>query len=165
MNELLIIRHAKSSWANDALSDYDRPLNGRGQRDAPRMGRWLVQQSLVPDLIVSSTAKRAWETTQLISSASGCTTIEWDDNLYHASAGTCVERLNEVPTNCKRVAVIAHNPGLEHLVGLLSGEMEFMPTAATAHLLVDVAWPKLCLDTRCPLEQVWRPKELPAEFE
>ena len=59
MKTLLILRHAKSSWDNLDLSDYDRPLNKRGKRDAPRMGDFLRQQELVPDLIISSTAKRA----------------------------------------------------------------------------------------------------------
>ena len=65
MKTLLILRHAKSSWNNLDLPDYDRPLNKRGKRDAPRMGDFLRHQDLVPDLVISSTAKRAKKTAKL----------------------------------------------------------------------------------------------------
>ena len=71
MKTLLILRHAKSSWNNPDLSDYDRSLNRRGKRDAPRMGKFLRQQSLIPDLIISSTAKRAKKTAKLFAKAIG----------------------------------------------------------------------------------------------
>ena len=64
MKTLLVLRHAKSSWKNSQMSDHERPLNKRGRRDAPRMGRLLGEEGLVPDLIVSSTAERALETAQ-----------------------------------------------------------------------------------------------------
>ena len=71
MKTLLILRHAKSSWNNLDLPDYDRPLNKRGKRDAPRMGDFLRHQDLVPDLIISSTAKRAKKTAKLFAKAVG----------------------------------------------------------------------------------------------
>ena len=71
MKTLLILRHAKSDWETPDVADHDRPLNGRGKRDAPRMGRLLRDENLVPDLIISSTAKRARKTAKLVAEASG----------------------------------------------------------------------------------------------
>ena len=71
MKKIYILRHAKSSWKDEGLPDHDRPLNKRGKRDAPRMGRLLAEEGLVPDLIVSSTAKRAHKTTTEVADACG----------------------------------------------------------------------------------------------
>jgi len=164
MSELLIIRHAKSSWADASLSDYDRPLNARGERDAPRMGRWLVEQDAVPDLILSSTAQRARETTDLLAPECNCNNIEWYDNLYHAPAEVCMRQVMRADTSFERVAVVAHNPGLEILVSHLGGQEIRMPTAAIAHFGVTGDWAEL-QPALCQLLDVWRPKELPTEFE
>ena len=69
MKTLLLLRHAKSSWDNSELADHDRPLNGRGRRDAPRMGQLLAQHDLTPDLIVTSAARRAATTAELVALA------------------------------------------------------------------------------------------------
>ena len=71
MKTLLILRHAKSSWKEARLTDHDRPLNKRGHRDAPKMGRLLRDKELVPQMIISSTAKRTRKTVKLVSEASG----------------------------------------------------------------------------------------------
>ena len=85
MKTLLILRHAKSSWNNLDLPDYDRPLNKRGKRDAPRMGDFLRHQDLVPDLIISSTAKRAKKTAKLFAKAVGYKEkISLETSFYHA---------------------------------------------------------------------------------
>ena len=73
MKTLLMLRHAKSSWKDGSLSDHDRPLNERGKRDAPRMGQILKEQALVPELIISSTAKRARKTAAKMAEAAGIT--------------------------------------------------------------------------------------------
>ena len=69
MKKLLLLRHAKSSWSDDGLPDHDRPLNKRGKKTAPQMGRLLVERDLVPDLIVSSSAKRARKTAEAVAKA------------------------------------------------------------------------------------------------
>ena len=73
MKRLLVLRHAKSSWADTALDDWQRPLNDRGRRDAPRVGAWLRDRKLVPDLIVTSDAIRARETSAAVADAAGYT--------------------------------------------------------------------------------------------
>lgn len=162
--ELLIIRHAKSSWAEEGLSDFDRPLNQRGLRDAPRMGRWLKSQGRVPDVIITSTACRAMETTDHIAAASGCENIETEDSLYHAAASTALLYVHGADADCRRIAVVAHNPGLEQLVEVLSGQAETMPTAAIALFTWEGDWKDLA-PRNCKLEALWRPKELPVDFE
>ena len=94
MKELLILRHAKSSWKYQELSDHDRPLNKRGRRDAPRMGRLIRVRGLLPDLVVSSTAVRAMTTAHLASSAAGYTgSVELEPSLYLGGVHPYLEAL------------------------------------------------------------------------
>ena len=73
---LLLMRHAKSDWNDSSLPDFDRPLNARGKKTAPVMGQWLIEHDLVPELILSSTAYRARETTELVKKS-----LDYQDNL------------------------------------------------------------------------------------
>ena len=85
MKTLLLLRHAKSSWKESSLTDHDRPLNDRGQRDAARMGQLLTDEDLLPDLILLSTATRARTTAELVAASSGFDgEIRLDGELYHA---------------------------------------------------------------------------------
>ena len=162
MKTLLLLRHAKSSWDDPSLADFDRPLNGRGKRDAPRMGRLLREQGLEPDRVLCSTAKRARKTAYKVLQASGfAVDMNEDDRLYHAAPQAFVEVLQQQgdPLNC--VLVVAHNPGLEEFLALLTGQYDRMPTAALAQ--IDLAidrWSELSHDTRGTLHALWRPKEL-----
>ena len=162
MKTLLILRHAKSSWNNPDLSDYDRPLNRRGKRDAPRMGKFLRQQSLIPDLIISSTAKRAKKTAKLFAKAIGYKKkVSLETAFYHARPETYITILQDTNDDYQRVMVIGHNPGLEALVAILTGRMELMPTAAIAHVLLPIdQWNQLTVDIEGELQNLWRPKAL-----
>ena len=162
MKTLLILRHAKSSWDNLDLSDYDRPLNKRGKRDAPRMGDFLRQQELVPDLIISSTAKRAKKTAKLFAKAVGYKEkISLENVFYHAKPETYITVLREISHDYERIMVIGHNPGLETLVTILTGSMELMPTAAIAHVLLPIdQWDQLTGEMEGKLQNLWRPKEI-----
>ena len=162
MKTLLILRHAKSSWDNLDLSDYDRPLNKRGKRDAPRMGFFLRQQDLVPDLIISSTAKRAKKTAKLFAKAVGYKEkISLENVFYHAKPETYITVLREISHDYERIMVIGHNPGLETLVTILTGSMELMPTAAIAHVLLPIdQWDQLTGEMEGKLQNLWRPKEI-----
>ena len=165
MRELLILRHAKSSWEEEGLDDRDRPLNRRGLRDAPRMGRLLREQDLVPDLILTSPANRAKTTAELVAEAAGFRgeTHESED-LYLASPHTAIDVLRMLDGLGGRVMIVAHNPGLEELVRALTGRAERFPTAALAALRVPVDdWTAVQLGVRCDVIGLWRPKELPAD--
>ena len=111
MKTLLIMRHAKSSWDNAAMSDFERPLNERGIRTAPLMGEYIRENQLQPELIVSSPAERAKQTAIF-------------------GVGQLLEVIGEQPESVKSILLIGHNPGLEGLVKFTTGELHAMPTAA-----------------------------------
>ena len=94
MKTLLVLRHAKSSWKNATLADYERPLNKRGKRDAPRMGELIKQEGIVPDLIISSSAERALATAEAVARASGYESeIQTTRQLYHGWPDNYIEAI------------------------------------------------------------------------
>lgn len=162
MKTLLILRHAKSSWDDQALSDHDRPLSERGKKDAKRVGQLLEEHDLVPDLIVSSTAKRARKTATKLAKACGFVgEVETTNRLYLAHPSQVIEVLREVSDEHATVLVVAHNPGLEELVRHLTGQPEPMPTAALARVSLDIErWQNLSVPPGGSLVKIWRPNEL-----
>lgn len=162
MKTLLILRHAKSSWNNSRLTDHERPLNARGRRDAPRMGRLLRDESLVPDLIVTSSAERAFATAELVALACDYEEdIVVTRDLYHGVPEDYVEALYELGGEKRVILVVGHNPGIEELVTYLTGEEERMPTAALAQVTLPIdGWRDLGDDTDGVLEKLWLPKTL-----
>jgi phosphohistidine phosphatase len=165
MKTLLILRHAKSSWKDSSLADHDRPLNKRGKQDALRMGKFLWEQELVPDRIISSTAKRARKTAKAVAKANRCKDkVELTQEFYHAGPGLYLAILQNVPDDNQRVMVVGHNPGMEALVTHLTGRMETMPTAALAHVALSIdQWKELDYETQGELLGLWRPKALASD--
>ena len=152
MNELLILRHAKSDWNSGARSDFERPLSKRGRRAAPRVGRFLAARGLVPDYVVSSPAERARQTVLAVCEPLGIpeSLVHWDDRIYHASTGALMDVLSESPETAGRVLIAGHNPGLESLLRTLCAhavpmpdDFKLMPTAAVAHLEIPGPWAEL----------------------
>lgn len=162
MKELLILRHAKSSWSNSRLADHDRPLNERGRQDAPRMGRLLRDEGLTPNLIITSSAERALTTAELVALSSEYeTSLQVTRSLYHAGPETYLAQLRQVADVHQRVMVVGHNPGMEELVEELTGHYERMPTAALAHISLPVEhWADCHEAITGTLLNIWRPKEL-----
>ena len=164
MKTLLILRHAKSSWKHPELSDHDRPLNKRGKRDAPKIGHLLKEKDLVPDLIISSTAVRAEKTAKMVAKASkykGNVTLT--DSLYAAGPDAYIDILRNLQDKYNTVLVIGHNPGVEELVNILSGEEDhIMPTCALAHVRLDIqSWSDIVQMTgKGRLVRLWNPHEL-----
>ncbi len=170
--ELMVVRHAKSSWSSGAVTDYERPLNARGKRDAPRMGRWMQRQLLVPDYVISSPARRAQQTTRRICRelAYPLDLVHWQPRVYHADLEQLLESLAFGPVDESRVLLVGHNPGLEELLHFLLGHNlppapggKLLPTAALVHLALDTDWQQLGRNS-CRLIQAVRPKELPADL-
>ena len=130
---LIIMRHAKSSWDNPGLADYDRPLNKRGLRDASRMAQWLSESELIPDQVIASAACRANQTASIVTNELALETdiLETRD-LYLSDYDAYLEQVSYLPNDVETVLVIGHNPTMESLIYLLSGESVSMPTAAIA---------------------------------
>ncbi len=163
MKTLLILRHAKSSWKNDQLPDHDRPLNPRGERDAPNVGKRLRNEDLIPDAILSSTAKRARQTAEAVADESGFVDeLQLSRELYGGGPEAYLEAIRSLPSQVDCALVVGHNPDLEILVELLSGESVRMPTAALAHLVLDIrGWQDLNEEAQGKLVNLWTPREHP----
>ncbi len=148
MRELFLVRHAKSSWDDPLLADFDRPLNERGKRDAPRMGEHLAGMGVRPDLIVASPAKRAGKTAKIVAEKLGYDpkNIRWVEGIYEASVQSLLYLICSLPDEARRVMVVGHNPGLTHLADIL-GDMPIdnIPTAGAVGLVFDAkSWDEAC---------------------
>ena len=162
MKTLLLLRHAKSSWGDGDLADFDRPLNNRGRHDAPRMGQLLARHELTPDLIITSAARRAATTAELVAMAAEYAgDIQYTNELYLADPDTFLEVARETDDSVARLMLVGHNPGIEELVAALAGRDERMPTAALACFRLDIDhWRDLTDETAAEMLHLWRPKEL-----
>ncbi|HNT25291.1 MAG TPA: histidine phosphatase family protein [Anaerolineales bacterium] len=162
MKTLLLMRHAKSSWNHPETPDHDRPLNKRGKHDAPRMGRLLREQDLVPDHILSSTARRALDTARAVAEACAYEgEIEPQSDLYGSDAECYLDVLRHLPDAAGRVLVVGHNPIMEELVELLTGAIEPMSTGALAQVDVPITgWMELTEACDSTLVRLWTPRSL-----
>jgi phosphohistidine phosphatase len=162
MKTLLLLRHAKSSWKEQDLPDHDRPLNKRGQNDAPRMGKLLKDEDLIPDLIMSSTAARAKKTAELVAKACKYKgEIVLNRSLYGAEPSAYLKILEGLSD--KHKATLGHSPSVEETVELLTGSPDvIMPTCALAQISLPIQnWDELKRQKiKGKLLNVWRPKEL-----
>lgn len=133
MKTLVVLRHAKSSWDDSSQDDHARPLNKRGRRTAPLMGAHLRDLVIVPDRVVTSTAVRAMQTAELVAEAASleCEVIP-ESELYLAVPSVYVNLLAELPESIQCPMMVGHNPGIQELVGWLTGRDVVMPTAAVA---------------------------------
>jgi phosphohistidine phosphatase len=163
MKTLLILRHAKSSWKNNKLPDHERPLNPRGQRDAPNVGKRLRNEDLIPDAILSSTAKRARQTAEAVAEESGCTgELQLSKELYGGGPEAYLDAIRSLPSMVNCALVVGHNPDLEELVEILTGESVRLPTAALAQLQLDIqSWQDLNEEELGKLVNLWTPREYP----
>jgi phosphohistidine phosphatase len=161
MKRLLILRHAKSSWADSSQEDWQRPLNDRGRRDAPRAGEWLRERGLTPDIIVTSDAVRARATAQAVSQACGYGgEVIKEPSLYHATPEDAIEVVTRISDAAQSAMIVGHNPGLEELVSKLSGESHGMPTAALFVFDLPIArWRELDLSVDATIVESWQPRD------
>ena len=127
MKSVLMLRHGKSSWKDPELTDHDRPLNKRGKRDAPRIGALLKNEHRVPEAIISSTAIRARTTAEAVSKASGYKgEIKLNRSLYASGPEAYFDVMHDLSDDLIRVLIVGHNPGLEEVVEMLTGEIQLM---------------------------------------
>ena len=140
MKLLTLIRHAKSDWEND-LSDFDRPLNSKGETDAPKMGEYLNKNIPKPDLIISSPALRAATTAKLIAEKVNypVDNIKFVNELYLCSVSEYIEVLILQNVKIRHIFLVSHNPGITGFVNLLTnGNIENIPTCGVAHIELDL---------------------------
>lgn len=137
MKTLYVIRHAKSSWDDHALPDFDRPLNERGKRDAPAMGKRLKEKSVHPSLMYSSPAKRALSTAKRIADVLGYERdkIKTDRRLYHADSEMIFSVLKELKNRHDTVLIFGHNPGLTDFVNAMQNEKMFIDNVPTCGIV------------------------------
>jgi phosphohistidine phosphatase len=165
MKTLLILRHAKSSWKDLELPDQDRPLNKRGKHDAPRMGKLLRQEDLIPELIVSSTALRAKKTAGLVAKACKYKgEIAFDNSLYGTQPRHYLKTIERLSDKYNTVLLVGHNPTIEETIEILTNSPDIiMPTCALAQIILGIQkWSELNNinnESKGKLVGVWIPKE------
>ena len=144
MRRLILLRHAKSSWADPGQRDFDRPLNPRGQRAAAAIGAWLADKGLLPDAALVSPAARTRETWARLGPAFATVPARFPDDLYHAEAQALLGHLQAAPAEAATVLILGHQPGIGELASRLLPEPpddpEYLryPTAGTAVIDFDV---------------------------
>lgn len=150
MRRLFLLRHAKSSWADPGLVDFDRPLNRRGREAAPRMGEYMREEGLLPDLVLCSAARRAQETWDLVSQELGKEApVKVQRGLYLATPSRLLTTINRQTPEVEALLLVGHNPGMETLTARLAGRdskkkavlslQEKFPTATLAVFDCDIA--------------------------
>ncbi|MBN2756639.1 MAG: histidine phosphatase family protein [Bacteroidales bacterium] len=163
MKNLLIMRHAKSDWENSNLSDFDRPLNDRGNKAAPLMAEEIIRLDKLPQIIISSPANRAKSTAQLFAKKIGIENdIIFERNFYSGYIDDIVEFVKSVDDKFSRIMIVGHNPTMESLVSYLINNRPYivMSTAAIASINFDIKkWSKLKFGTGS-LEWLIKPKDL-----
>ena len=141
--KLWIIRHAKSSWREAGVSDFDRPLNKRGQRDGPVMQAWLKDQDHLPQWLLASDAQRTRQTSEFIQPAlDASVSVIFSHQLYLSTIHTMLDVIAETPTEITSLAILSHNPASTHIVNWLVGEpvIDNLPTLGIARLDIGHVW-------------------------
>jgi len=138
MKTLFLLRHSKTIPLEPGMSDFDRRLTQQGSRDADMLGQHLLARQLKIDLVISSPAKRARETTDLVLRATEIAgEVRYDRRIYDATAGQLLTVISETEPQYETILLVGHNPGLEDLVRSLTGQVESLSTTALAEIVSD----------------------------
>lgn len=160
MKTLFLLRHAKSSWKDQALPDFERPLNDRGRKAAALIGSFIAKQNVTIDLVISSPAVRARQTIDLVlKTARRSPDLRFDQRVYEATPTRLLEITSQIEDDRKSVMLVGHNPGMEKLLTLLVGIEQHMPTASLAKVVLSSKkWDKI-LTEKGVLESFVRARE------
>jgi phosphohistidine phosphatase len=161
MRTLYLLRHAKSSWKNDELADFERPLAGRGRKASETIGRFLKEKEITFDLVLCSPAVRARETTDLVlRSAKLRADVRYDERIYEATPGRLIDVISQIENEYKAVVLVGHNPGMAELLQVVTGQTEEFPTATLAKIVFkNSKWTEVAT-RKGTLEWVVRPRGL-----
>ncbi len=145
MKKIVLIRHAKSSWKDTSLSDFDRPLNNRGLMNAPFMAAQIKKRRITPDLILSSSAKRTSKTAKIFAVTLEYTNeIIFLDSLYLASSSTILQMIRKLDEIYKNVLIVCHNPGITDLANYLcKNYFDNIPTTGIVGFSFKEEWRKI----------------------
>lgn len=164
MRTLYLLRHAKSSWKDVTLPDFERPLKDRGRKAAKRIGKYLTREKLTDPLVVCSPAVRTRETADIVLKYANLRVeVRFEERIYEASLRDLVQIVAEIPDDKQVAIMIGHNPGFEELLAYLTGEGRRMPTAALAKINFDVESWKEIKEDQGTLEWFITPRELGEE--
>ena len=141
MRTLYLLRHAKSSWKDDSLADFERPLKGRGREAAEAMGRFLASKKVNLSILISSPSIRTRQTVDIVQKhAKLGVEPQFDQRIYEASLPTLVQVVSEIPDDNKTAMLVGHNPGMEELLAFLTREHRHVPTGALARISLESSW-------------------------
>ena len=161
MKTLFLLRHAKSSWKDQSLPDFERPLNHRGKKATDKLGRYLKDELIVPDLVLSSPAVRARETIErVMKAANWIADVRFDQRIYEAGGLGLLEVVSQIENDHKTVLLVGHNPGIEELLMLLTGESKKVRTAALIKLELKSSKWATAADKRAKLAWRIKPRDL-----
>lgn len=165
---LILLRHAKSDWDSGVPGDFDRPLAPRGRKDAPRMGKWMRDNGIIPDLVLCSPAARARETLAAANDELGVGHIVYEDGIYGASRGDLLGLIEQYSRRCGNLMITGHNPGLDELLYFLCRtkppltETGKLMTTATVAVLGFASTGLMCARGAGELLFLVRPREISA---
>ena len=161
MKTLFLLRHAKSSRKDQSLPDFERPLNRRGKKATDKLGRYLKDELIVPDLVLSSPAVRARETIErVMKAADWIADVRFDQRIYEAGGLGLLEVVSQIENDHKTVLLVGHNPGIEELLMLLTGESKKVRTAALIKLELKSSKWATAADKRAKLAWRIKPRDL-----
>jgi phosphohistidine phosphatase len=161
MKTLVFLRHAKAENGSAGSPDFDRALNDRGRKEAQAVGVFIREQNLGLDLVLSSTAKRARETTELVlASANLAVDVRYDQRIYEAGPLRLLEVVSQIEEERSSVLLVGHNPGIEELLQLLTGRLEHMATGTLAKIDLKAAGWSEVVEEKGSLDWIVKPKTL-----
>ena len=161
MKRLILIRHSKSSWKDLSLTDFNRPLNGRGKLDGPLMADYLKSKIDKIDYLHSSSSIRTFDTSKYFINKIQFGKVEYDDYLYHSSATSILNMISNYSENYQSVMIIAHNPGLTNLINNITNiSLDNLPTTGLAEIEFNInSWSNISYENSNLLDLKF-PKQL-----
>jgi phosphohistidine phosphatase len=161
MLTLYLLRHAKSSWDDASLRDFERPLTNRGREACALIGEFIEEKGIEFDLVLVSTAVRTRETIELIKERAKLRSeVRYDERIYEATVSQLLEVISQVDNDRENVLLVGHNPGIEELLTLLTGEHLRVTTANFAKIKIQATKWSDSLANTGTLDWIIRPKEI-----